>query len=408
MAIPQPKVEVGFDLTDSPIGPFFVLDDPIRGVLDNTEWTLAGTIFVDITDSARTIEISRGRSRDFGNYQAGAATVSLNNHNRWFDPLYEASPYNGNIIPRREIRISSGDEIQFTGWIDDWDLTYTPDGDSVADAIAYDALSIFANQTLSETTPSEQLSGARINAILSDPAVNWAEDLRLIDDGQATLGTQVIPADTSALSALQNVARSEPGEFFIGKNGRAVFRDRSKTPTSGDTILFSKTSGIPFTNVNVIYGSELLYNEIIVTREDGGTAIATNAASQGNYGIRSLGVTDLLISDDLDLPEYALVWASRYSEPEYRFESIEVELGKISPTQQAEMLSLELGSIVRIEFEPNGIAPAIERYIAVISINHRVTSNEHYVTLGFQGLDFEALVLDDPVFGKLDTAALSW
>ena len=129
MAIPTPLVEVGFDLTESPIGPFFALDDPVRGVLDNTDWLLAGTIFVDITSYARTIQISRGRSRDFSNYQSGAAVVELNNHNRYFDPLFEASPYNGNIIPRREIRISSGEEIQYTGWIDDWDLTYTPDGD---------------------------------------------------------------------------------------------------------------------------------------------------------------------------------------------------------------------------------------------------------------------------------------
>ena len=72
------------------------------------------------------------------------------------------------------------------------------------------------------------------------------------------------------------------------------------------------------------------------------------------------------------------------------------------------MLGIELGSIVRIQFEPNGIAPAIDRYIEVISINQRITSNEHYVTLGFQALDYQALILDDLVFGKLDTAALSW
>jgi len=408
MAIPQPKVEVGFDLTESPIGPFFALDDPVRGVLDNTEWLLGGTIFVDITESARTIDISRGRARDFANYQAGAATVTLNNHNRWFDPLYTASPYNGNIIPRREIRISSGDEIQFTGWIDDWNLTYTPNGDSVADALAYDALSIFANQELNEITPIEQKSGERIDTILSDHNVNWATDLRLIDTGQATLGTQVIPEGTSALAYLQEVANSEPGEFFIGKGGRAVFQDRSVAPNSDNLILFSKTDGIPFTNVNVIYGSELLYNEINVSRLDGGTATARDVASQGNYGIRSLSVTDLLISDDVDLVEYALVWVSRYAEPEYRFESIEIELSKITPTQQAQVLGIELGAITQIQFEPNNIAPAIDRYIEVISIDHRITSTEHYVTLGFQGLDYQALVLDDPAFGKLDTAALSW
>ena len=408
MAIPTPLVEVGFDLTESSIGPFFALDDSTRGVLDNTDWVLGGTIFVDITSSVRTVQIARGRGRDFSNYQAGAATVTLNNHNRYFDPLFVASPYYGNIIPRREIRISSGGEIQFTGWIDDWDLTYTPDGDSISTAIANDALGLFANQNLTASTPSAQKSGERIAAILSDPAVSWATDLRSIDTGKATVGTQAIEADTTALTYLQDVANSEPGDFYIDKGGLATFRDRTKAPNSANLVLFDETAGIPFSNVNVIYGAELLYNEIIVGRAGGGTATASNVASQGNYGIRSLAVTELLLNDDADLNEYALVWASRYSEPEYRFESIEVQLGTISPAFQTQMLGLELNSIVRIKFEPNNIAPAIDRYIEVISINHRITNNEHYVTLGFQGLDYQALILDDSVFGKLDTAALSW
>ena len=408
MAIPTPKVEVGFDLTESPIGPFFALDDSTRGRLDNEDWVLAGTIFVDITDATREISISRGRGRDFSNYLAGSANVSLNNHNRDFDPLFTDSPYNGNIIPRREIRISSGDEIQFTGWIGDWDLTYTTDGDSVAVAVANDALSILASQKLVANTPVAEKTGERINRILSESTVSWPLDLRLIDTGQATLGTQDREAETNALVYLQDVVNTEPGEFFVGKNGRTVFQDRSIAPTSENLVLFDKTDGIPFSNVNVIYGSELLYNEIIVGRSGGGTVTASNIASQNNYGIRSLAVTDLLLNDDADLFEYGSVWANRYSEPEYRFESLEVELGTITSAQQTAMLGLELGSIVQIRFTPNNIAPAIDRYLEVISINHRITSTEHYVVMGFQGLDYQALVLDDSVFGKLDTAALSW
>jgi len=408
MAIPTPKVEVGFDLTESPIGPFFALDDSTRGRLDNEDWVLAGTIFVDITDATREISISRGRGRDFSNYLAGSANVSLNNHNRDFDPLFTDSPYNGNIIPRREIRISSGDEIQFTGWIGDWDLTYTTDGDSVAVAVASDALSILASQKLVANTPVAEKTGERINRILSESTVSWPLDLRLIDTGQATLGTQDREAETNALVYLQDVVNTEPGEFFVGKNGRTVFQDRSIAPTSENLVLFDKTDGIPFSNVNVIYGSELLYNEIIVGRSGGGTVTASNIASQNNYGIRSLAVTDLLLNDDADLFEYGSVWANRYSEPEYRFESLEVELGTITSAQQTAMLGLELGSIVQIRFTPNNIAPAIDRYLEVISINHRITSTEHYVVMGFQGLDYQALVLDDSVFGKLDTAALSW
>jgi len=105
-------------------------------------------------------------------------------------PLFTSSPYAGNIIPRREIRITTGDKVQYTGWIDDWNLSYLPNGDSVAEAIAYDATSILSGQTLDASTPSEENTGARISAILDD--INWSADLRNIDTGQATLGTAAI------------------------------------------------------------------------------------------------------------------------------------------------------------------------------------------------------------------------
>lgn len=406
MAIPTPKVEVGFDLTDSPIGPFFALDDPVRGVLDNTAYTLGGTIFVDITESVRTINISRGRGRLFDNYQSGACNVELNNHDRTFDPLYELSPYAGNIIPRREIRVSSGGERQFTGWIEDWDMSYTPDGDSTTLAKANDALYIFAGQAVSAGTPTEQLTGSRINAILDE--VGWANDLRQIDDGLATLGTQPLEDSKNALVHLQDVSSSDPGEFFVGKSGSAIFLDRGTYPTSTDTTLFSKTNGIPFTNLEVVYGSELLYNEITVSRLGGGEVVATDSSSIGEYGRRSLEVSELLIADDADLFDYATTFITKYSQPDYRFDSFEIELSKITPTQQAEVLALELGSIVQVEFEPNDIPPSIDRYLKVIRIDHRVTSREHYVVLGFGSVTDTPLILDDVAFGKLDEATLSW
>ena len=87
MPLPNPQVFVGFDLTDTGVGPFAVLDDEVRGILDG-EYVLAGTIFYNITDRVRKISISRGKPRDFGNFTTGAANVEFNNHDRAFDPLY--------------------------------------------------------------------------------------------------------------------------------------------------------------------------------------------------------------------------------------------------------------------------------------------------------------------------------
>ena len=406
MSIPTPKVEIGFDLTDSPIGPFFRLDDPIAGRLDNTEYRLGGTIFYDVTDRVRTITWNRGKSRRFANFQAGSLNVEFNNHDRAFDPLYVDSPFYGNIIPRREIRVSSGTAVQFTGWIDDWGLSYTPDGNSIADATASDAFTIIANQTISAGTPVQQTTGERIDTILSSPGVSWSSDLRSIETGQVEVGTQEIADNTNALTYMQKVTETEAGLFFVGKDGAITFKDAVDAPSSTTLVTFDQQGGIPYKSIGIIYGAELLYNEVTVANVGGGTAVAESTSSQGEYGIRSLAITDLLGATDEQSVDLAIKYVDLYSAPEYRIEQLEVALHDLDPTDQETVLGLELGSVCKVEFTPNGIGDPIEKFIQVIKINHNIRPEQHYVTFGFQEIKYLALVLDDPVFGKLDVGTL--
>ncbi len=168
MAVPTPLVEIGFDVT-SPTAPFFTLDDVTKGVLDNTSYPLSGAIFYDVTAKVKSISIQRGKNRQLDQYDQGLANVVLNNNDRTFDPEYAASPYFGQIIPKRQIRISSGGVIQFFGLIDDWNLFYNPDGDSTVAAACSDATSSLATQFIATRTNDVQLSGDRINTILSLP-----------------------------------------------------------------------------------------------------------------------------------------------------------------------------------------------------------------------------------------------
>lgn len=405
MGMPVEKVEVGFDLTESAIGPFFILDDPVAGKLDNTDWILAGTIFYDITDRVRRFSISRGRKSQFNFNPAGYASIEFNNHDRAFDPLYPSSPFFGNIVPRREVRITSGTAVQYTGWVEDWNLTYLPNGDSVASAECVDASSILATQTLSAGTPVEQLSGARVNAILDNSGVNWSQELRNIDAGETLLGTQPIEDGVNALQYLQTVARTEPGEIFIGKEGRVNFRDRNATPTSADLVVFGGT-GIDFVGIEVVFGSEQLYNEVVVSRLGGGTAVAADLASQTAYGIRNLTESDLLMADDLDALDLAVQLADRFSTPEYRIDTLEVQLTSLDPADQDKVLDLEIGRICQIQFTPNGIGDPIEQFIQIIRIQHTVDPENHFIEFGFREIKQANLVLDDAVFGKLDTYTL--
>ena len=405
MAMPIEKVEVGFDTSFSGAGNFFTLDDPVKGQLDNTSFPLAGLTFIDITDRVRQFSISRGRSSLFAAFPAGQLNVEFNNHDRAFDPLYSGSPYAGNIVPRREIKVTTADSVQYNGWIDDWAFSYTPDGDSIAEAIAYDATSILSGQALALGTPTAQLTGSRVDYVLDQ--INWSPESRNIDVGQATLGTALIDANTNAMSYLQTVALSEPGLVFVDKLGRLTFIDRAQSPTSEGLVTFGGTA-IPFQSLDVSYGSDNLYNQVVLDRVGGGTATATDTQSVTDYGLRILTQSGLLLSTDLALAELALVLAQQYSQPEYRFSSLEVALHKLTPAQQDSVLGLELGSIAKVVFTPNGIGDAIQRFVQVISINHTVTPQTHYIEFGFQSVETGYLILDDAEFGKLDTYSLSW
>ena len=99
MPAPVVKVELGLNLGQS--DPFsFVLDDAVKGVLDNTEYTLGGDRFFDITNRLIGATVNRGRNQALDRTDAGLASITVDNSDRVFDPLYPNGPYFGQLIPR--------------------------------------------------------------------------------------------------------------------------------------------------------------------------------------------------------------------------------------------------------------------------------------------------------------------
>ena len=80
MALPTQKVELGFDLTGNNTGPYFRLDDPTAGVLDNTSWLLGGTVFFDVSSYVQGFSTRRGKSRQLDRYSTGQASVVFDNN----------------------------------------------------------------------------------------------------------------------------------------------------------------------------------------------------------------------------------------------------------------------------------------------------------------------------------------
>jgi hypothetical protein len=332
--------------------------------------------------------------------------VDLNNHDRAFDPEFAASPFAGNILPRRELKVSFGSAIAYTGWIDDWNFSYTPDGNSLAVAMGLDAFTILAKQFLTAGTPVAERTGIRIAKALSDPSVGWPTELRTLEAGTVDVGTQEIAAGTNVLTYLQDVTATEGGLLFVGKDGHMTFRNRRQAPASATLVKFNQDGDIPYTSIGIIFGTELLFNEVTIANVGGGTAVASDLASQGEYGKRELAQTTLLGATDLQSVELAVYYADLFSEPEYRVEVLEVCLDDIDEAQQEQVLGLEIGSVCEVSFTPNNIGDPIVKFIQVIRIEHAKTLSFHKVTLGFQEIKYLSLVLDDAVFGKLDEATL--
>ena len=224
------KVEVGFELTVGDT-PYFRLNDPVKGKLDNVSYRLAGPIWIDISDKVSSVSVKRGKNRELDRYSSAAASISLHNEDRTFDPLNTASPYVGNIIPRRSVRVSTAGVTQFTGVIEDWNLDYDVSGKSNAVIQAADAFTLLAQQSLTAGTATSQLTGARINAVLSQPSVAWPLANRQIDAGNSLLGADVFSGNV--LSYLQQVEASEQGQLFMSKGGDVRFVNGSTSRSSG-------------------------------------------------------------------------------------------------------------------------------------------------------------------------------
>ncbi len=406
MSIPIPKVEIGFDITGAN-APLFTLDSATKGLLDNTQYPLGGQIFYDVTEYLISISIDRGKNREVDVYDPGLANVVLQNRERIFDPLFTSSPFYGQIIPKRAIRISYDNQYAFVGVIDDWNFSYSPNGESLVSAAASDAFVYFSNQTLDAQTFTSQKTGERIDVVLSNASVSWPLESRSIETGFTTISSDTVAQDTNVLEYLQTVTRSEPGALFIGKDGHVVFRDRRTAAESGGVTFADDGTGITYNQLGIEYGSETLYNEIVVGAT-GGTAIAIDSTSQAEYGVLNLTQTGLLIQAQADVDALASYLGSLYANPEYRFRTLEVQLDELTTTQQQQILDLEIGSVVRIKFTPNGIPPAIDRYAEVIQVSHGSNQITHSVKLSFATLDTALLVLDDAEFGKLDLYALAF
>ena len=414
MPAPGVKVELGFNLgSNDPLA--FILDADPRGLLDSVDFTLSGDRYVDITPRLVTTQVRRGKSQALDRIDAGSVSITVDNSDRTFDPLYEAGPYFGQLIPRRNVRISANSRPVFQGFIEDFDIQYEPGVQSVVRIDASDAFSVFTNAKLEEFTPDSELAGARINAILDKPEVDWPVELREIDPGNSIMLDNDISEGTSALEYLQLVSRSEFGNLFLSKDGKLVFRERNSIPNTPDIVFSDEVvsgdfTGIQFADVNIMYGSENLFNRITLSNADiiPEEVFAEDSVSELTYGPRAYSSSGLLTQDPSDLQSLADFLLAIYKEPQYRFETVTVVLDTLTTENQDKVLDLEIGDIITVRFIPSDIPPAIEQFCRIIGISQDWTPGSKNISFALERLEFGLFILDNPTLGQLDDDRLAY
>ena len=402
MPVPTTKVYIGFDLAASG-GNLFTLNDTTKGKLNST-YVLGGDVLTDVTQYVASITVDRGKSRELDRYTAGHASITLHNDTRIFDPFNASSIYYSQILPRKPIVIETNGDRVFTGFIDDWDLTYDISGKSFASVSAVDGFLRLSAAELDSFTTTSQLSSARVTAILNRPEVAWPIANRNIATGLTTLQADVVPENANALQYLQLVESTENGQFFIDRSGAVTFKNRLTIPPLTTTVTFADdatANGIQYTNIGVVYGSENLYNRVTITRAGGTPQVADSLASQAKYGVSAYSIDGVLLTSDSEALSLASYLVGLYDEPELRINEITVVLHNKTPAQVDNLLNIEIADVVNVIFTPNRIGTAINQYAIVTGIKNNIGIDRHELTFELGSVTSFPIVLNNSIYGRL-------
>lgn len=420
MTLPSTKVEIAFDLSQV-VPDFFTLDDDVRGVLSGGTVTsiypLAGDILQDVSEDVRSVNISRGRSRELEQYRVGQASVVLDNRDRSYDPTDLGTPYLGQIQPRKEVRLVVGNNVVFNGVVEDWSFNYDVSGDSTTNVSAVDGFSLLARQNIGGFSQGTATTNERIDAVLDASGVAFPPAKRDLASSALVLAAGTVAENTNALSYLQQVEQVEAGDFYIAANGLVTFKTRQPgiddaaydaavdyddattdysypSPALTSNVVFTDeaqgvvTVGseteirVPYVGIGMELGMDQVRNLVTVTH---GTATFTeqNTESQDAYGVVSLQLDADLMNSSSDAEDLAEYLVQRYQQPVVRFSQVTVELSGVQTAQVSSLLALDLTDVVRVRFKPNGLNARVERVATVEGVEHQVTPGRHRLTFRF-------------------------
>jgi len=410
-----PAVTVDLELNQIEAGEFVVGSSLVGGT------DVIGDGLSEVQSSVVRCTIRRGRwGQLFDDFEAASVSVTFNNEDRRFDPVYADGDFFGELVPGRDIEISAGGVRVFTGFVQDYDLEYDVSGRSVTVARATDALGRLGAVEFDAWTNLERYAPSKLTAICERSEVQWPGTLRdfipadyiilRTVTGPITMAQDAVSWGSNVLNYMKLIARSEwLSWLFASADGVLTLRpvvqfaslDNDWTP--GAAVAAFGGAGIRFQTISAQYGSERLYAEVSVDTPfiDAQTAtVADPELWQQTYGpIRRLSISELLLTGFTSPPPLALLVSTEdfvmnlsddllafYEAPAFRITEFSVELAALSPANQATVLGIDIAQVVDIEFTPNGVGDPISQTLVVQGVGHDITPDSHVVT--FSVIDY--------------------
>ena len=396
----------------------FTLDNPTSGVLDNTVYVLDGnTEFAPMLQYSTNVNIKRGR-RDVGDqFSAGTMSFNLNDTlaGGTLNPLYSSSPFvdpneQFTLAPLRRVSFGRFNDLGtfialFVGQIVNYDYNYELGGQNTVSVYCADDFYLLAQTALSEFNVSEQLSSARISAVLNRTEVAYPALSRDIETGTQTLGgsaAYTVPTGTNVKAYMDQIQQAEQGRIFLSRTGDFTSQPRVGQTLSGSVADFHDDGTmIPYNSLGIIYNADLIVNRASI-QHLGATSpqVADDAASQAKYLIQNYSDTSSLLHNDaaaLALANYLLV-----GEPEATFNAVQTDYLMLTTAQREALALVDIGDTITITNTITGGEVAQELSVEGIEIAVNVNSGHRVTFYTAATVIVYEFILNDPIYGKLD------
>ena len=428
LILPDIFIEAGFTPAN-PVQPALVirLNSGTAGLL-NTNILAVDNVWYDLTSDVISFAVNRPSTRQQGplyNYQAGTATILLDNSAGTYDPDNAASPFAGLLAPMIPLRVRANFGSLaypvYSGFTDGWfpaDVTYSGDYAELT-VSATDGFKVLAGINLPAVTITgvSADTGARVKDILTRAGWYTSAEKQLVDTGSSTLQGTTLGSD--ALSIMQLAIDSEIGQLYINGAGAVVFRARRAlvNDTRSNTVqavfgdipgtVHSAGTELACSTVSRAIDDTLIANDIQATRTGGALQEVQDTASQARYLFpRTYSRTDLILQDDLTTLNWAqwVLYVGKTGES--RINSITIDPHVDPFDLWPQVLGREIGDRIQIWERPAGVASPLTKDCFISGISHDWnTANATWrttFTLQDATKYGSFLTLDNPTLGQID------